>query len=35
MVVDGLDDRLSPYGMVAVGSWWHTAEYARFSVVPV
>ena len=34
-VVDGLFDRLSPNGMVAVGSGWHLAEYTRFSVVPV
>ena len=35
VVVDQLHDTLSPYGMVAVGSGWHLADYARFSVVPV
>ena len=31
-VLEGLEDRLSPYGMVALGSGWHLAEYANFSI---
>jgi hypothetical protein len=32
-VVSGLESEMSPYGMVAIGSGWHLAEFSQFSVV--